>query len=333
MPLLRINKKIFFKIIRYLIALILIIWAISRLAPHFKDFSSLWYLKNQINSTWISLAVFCQILQYLGDAWLSQILLKMVHLHFSMKDTFRIASLNVFAAHLLPVGDIGGLAAAYHFYKKLGVDSEKFIFVTFAWAVIANITLLLLLTIPLFLLPSLPLSILKPIIFGLAILFFIALVLYFFRKKLFIKLEKTFIKQIWFKSFSSFLSKRKDYKKAFFSHPILVLGGLLASFIYYLSNVGTLYFSFLAFGITPSFPLVIFAYTASMISTKITLVPAGIGAAEATLLLVFSTSSLDPKITLAAIIAYRIISFWLPIPAGYFSYYSLKKEVKRKTKK
>lgn len=84
------------------------------------DFNKLWQLKDTLDYRWIAAAFFSQIFQYVGDGWFSQLLQSDIKV--KIKDSLRIASLNVFAAHILPVGEAGGLAATDHFYRKLGVD-------------------------------------------------------------------------------------------------------------------------------------------------------------------------------------------------------------------
>ena len=326
--------KLFFKILRYAILVGIIVLAISRLAPHFSDFNQIWDLKDKINYGWIFAALFAQVFQYIGDGWLSQLLLQIVGIHMNMKDTFRIASINVFAAQLLPVGEAGGLAAAYHFYKKLGVHPEKFIFLAICWTGITHVLLILLFIVPTFFLPELPIAALNTslIIITFAVIAVIIAIIYLFRKKLFHKMEKWLGKYNWAKPFFTFIRNRKIYGKLLKSHPWLLFLGLLASLIYYAANIATLSFSFLAFGIMPSLSLIIFTYAASLIFSKITLAPAGIGASEATLILIFLAAHVDPKITIGAVIIYRLITFWLPIPAGSYSYYSLKKETNKKIK-
>lgn len=321
------------KILRYLILIALVVFAVSRLAPHLNDFYKIIELKNQINYFWLTLAVFSQFFQYFGDGWLSQILLGMVHLKFNIKDTFRIASLNVFAAHILPVGEVGGLATAYHFYSKLGVDAEKFIFLSVAWTLITQISLLALFLAPIFFIPNLPISInTSVIIISLLIAALVIASIYVSRHHLFNKIKKFLGKYEWAKPLFTFIHNRGLYKELFFKHPFQIILSLLACLLYYASNIATLAFSFLVFNTLPAISIIIFAYTASLIFSKITLAPAGIGATEATLILIFLEANYDPKITLAAVVIYRLISFWLPIPAGFFSFYSLKKEAERREK-
>ncbi len=315
------------KILRYVVLIGLVAFALSRLIPHLGDFSEVWNLKDQIRYRWIFAAIVSQLFQYIGDGWFSQILLQIVNVKVSIKDSFRIASLNVFAAHLLPIGEAGGVAAAYHFYRRLGVDSEKFIFLTVCWTAVTHIILLLLFIMPIFFLQELPIAINTSFtVINLMITGGIVLSLYLTRKKLFHKLEKWIGKHEWAKPFFSFIRKRKTYFKLITDQPGLFSLTMLASLIYYASNIATLAFSFMAFGIMPPMALIVFAYAASLIFSKITLSPAGLGAAEASLILIFLEGGMDPHLTVGAVIVYRLISFWLPIPAGFASFYSLRKK-------
>jgi uncharacterized protein (TIRG00374 family) len=321
------------KLLPYVVIIGAVVFTVSRLIPHFKDFSELWELKNQMNYYWIMAAVGSQVVQYFGDGWLSQVLLKVVGISIKMKDTFRIAALNVFAAHMLPIGEAGALAACYHFYRKLGVNAEKFIFVTICWSIITHIALFLLLFIPIFFLadrPKLPIEIDRKFTYILVSCLAVLVTIFLNRKIIFLKLEKIFGKYKWFMHFSLFIRNRHNYKKLVLSHPGTIIIALSASLIYYASNIATLAFSFLVFGILPPLPLLIFAYSASLLLGRIALAPAGLGVAEATLIFIFQEASINPLIALGATLVYRLISFWLPIPAGLFSFYSLKKDLTKK---
>lgn len=320
----------FLKILQYFIIVAIVVLAISRLAPHVQDFDKLWELKDKIDYGWIFAAVFSQIFQYVGDGWFSQLLLKIADIKVKFKDSMRIASLNVFAAHILPVGEAGGLAAAYHFYHKMGVDTEKFIFLTICWTAITHILLILLFIIPSYLLPGMTAVLNTSIIFiSIFITSLIILSLYLIRHHVFRKLEKHLGEYKWAKPFFTFAKNRKTYWKRLKDHPWHIFLSIIASLIYYASNIATLAFSFLAFGTLPPMTVIIFAYAASLLFSKITLAPAGIGAAEASLILIFLEAHIDPAIAIGATLVYRFISFWLPIPAGFFSFYSLKKESKQ----
>lgn len=317
----------FFKVFQYFILAAIIAFAAYRLVPHLKDFHKLAELKDQINYFWLTAALISQCFQYVGDGWLSQLLLKIVGIRMNMQDTLRIASLNVFAAHLLPIGEAGGMAAAYHFYRKLGVSPENFIFLTICWSLITNILLIIMLVLPIIFLPNLPIDIKpKTIIISISLILLAITTIYFWRKVIYRKLDNVFGNHSWFKHLASFLSNRKKYFNTVKKHPMLIFLSFVAGLIYYSSNIATLAFSFLIFNTLPHFSLIIFAYAASLLFGRITLAPGGIGAAEATLILIFLESGIDANLTVAAVLIYRIMSFWLPIPAGAISFYSLRKK-------
>jgi glycosyltransferase 2 family protein len=318
--------KLFIKILRYTLLIAVITYAVSQLWPHFKDFSKLWALKDEIRFQWITLAVFSQAFQYVGDGWLSYILLLITKTKVHIWDAMKIASINVFAAHLLPIGEAGGMAAAFHSYRKIGVSIEKFIFLTLTWNIITNGFLILMIVLSSMSLEELPIAI-KPRTFIITVIcILLSLIgIYLSRKIIFAKLEKVFGQHHWTQDFFSFCRNFKTYKDMITSQPGKVLQALAGGAIYYGSNIATLYFSFMAFGVHPPIMLAVFAYAISLIFGRITLAPAGIGAAEATLILIFLNGGMDASVTVTAVLVYRLMSFWLPIPAGFLSYYSLQK--------
>lgn len=313
-------------LLRYLILAAIIGFAVWRIWPHIQDFPKLIALKDQINYAYIFAAIGTQFFQYIGDGWLSQIFLSMINVKVRMHDTVRIASLNVLAAHMLPVGDAGGLLIVYSFYKKLGVMMEQFIFLTICWGFITNFVLFALLIASFLFLPELPLPFHPTLGLGiLVMLTCIGLMIgYVNRHTLFRLINSHLGKYPVMKDIVSLIHNRHIYWQLVLKRPPLLLYALIAVAIYYGSNLATLSFSFLAFGRLPSFALIAFAYTASLVAGRITLAPAGVGAAEATLLLVFLGAGIDPNIALAVVLVFRFISFWLPIPAGLYSYVSLR---------
>ncbi len=319
-----------FKILRTIFLIGIVAWAINNLRPHLNDFSKLWDLRNSVHYWWLGMAIFSQLFQYVGDGWLSQLLLRIINIHIKMKDTFRIAALNVFAAHLLPIGEAGGVAAAYHFYRKLGVTPENFIFTSICWGASTYILLFFLFVIPLFFLPNLKIPMGTQVITLTALVTALVFLAFWFRKPIFRKLQKLLGKQSWFKHVEDFVKNRHGYQKLVIEQPGLVFKSFLAGLIYYASNIATLVFSFLTFGEFPSIALATFAYSVSLLLGRLTLAPAGIGATEATLILMFLSAGIDGNKVITAVLLYRFISFWLPIPGGAFSYYSLRKELGEK---
>ena len=240
----------------------------------------------------------------------------------------KIASLNVLAAHLFPVGEAGSIATAYYFYKKLGVGAQSFIFLSMCWSTITFSTLLLMFLTSLFFIPHLPNINFQQVAIAIIFALLIVSILLLASRHLIWRLFKDPLQKLpIFKELLEFKDSFHHYRKAIFAHKFFLLQAIAAAFLYYGTNVITLSFAFLTFGQAPPIAIVIFAYTLSMISGWVTLSPAGLGASEATLIIIFLQFGLDPAKSIGAVLAFRLISFWIPIPAGALSYISLKRHL------
>lgn len=314
--------------LRWVFLTILVGLAITKLYPHFHDFSQVWELKNNINYYFLAIGIFAQSGQYIGDGWLSQTILKIINVEMKFKNSVKIASLNVLAAHLFPVGEVGSISAAYYFYKKLGISTQSFIFLSVCWSAITFSTLLAIFIASMFFIPHLPYLNFK-LIATITVTIVISLIAaaLIFHKFIWHKIREKSAKFEIVRELIEFKRNITFYKKALLSHKLLLFEAILACLVYYGTNILTLSFSFLTFGLSPSLPLVTFAYALSLWSGVVTLSPAGLGAAEATMILIFLGYGLDPAKSLAVVLVFRLITFWIPIPAGLLSYLSLKKHL------
>ncbi|MBI4100258.1 flippase-like domain-containing protein [Candidatus Microgenomates bacterium] len=316
------------KLSRFLLLAALIFIASIKLSPHFESLRELRNLWGDIRWKWVFVALIFQSGQYIGDGWLSQILLRLVDFRVNFKDTIKIASLSVFAAHLLPVGQAGAMAAIFHFYKKLGVNTGRIVFLSFAWGLISNLTLLFIFLasalflpdafLPSFHLPAFSLIAVGPLLSAGGILIIK-------RRSLITVLQKQLVKYAFTKKFLEYLGSWKHYKRSILLQPGGIFLAFVAASIYHLTNIATLAFAFIAFGNMPSIALLSFAYVVSVTAGLITFAPAGLGASEATLLLIFLNAGVEPKIAIGAVFIFRLLSFWLPIPMGFVSYLSLQR--------
>lgn len=323
--------------LRWILILFLLSIAAWRLAPHLGDFSKIIALKDQINPIWIILALISQIGQYVGDGWLSKTLLKIIGFKINFKQTIRIASLNVFAANVLPIGEAGSLATVFYFYKKLGVTVQQIIFLSLSWSIITASVLLFVFLLSLLFLPELPNIPISTTYLVIISIFTIFTVLDFFILEK--KIVLPFIKKIIYKYFGkySFYEELRTFKKnvpknrkILFKDKIMLAQAVSAAATYYFANIATLSFSFMAFGHTPNLAIIAFAYAISLLLGWLTLAPAGIGTAEATLILIFLHFNIDAPVVLASVLVFRFMNFWLPIPSGAISYFSLKREIGQK---
>lgn len=317
------------RFVRWSLILILISLAVWRLAPELKDFYQIIKIVKNAKIIWLILAVIAIIGQYFGDGWLSQILLKIIGVSVNLKNNLKIAVMDVFAAHLLPLGEAGVIATSFYFYQKIGVDPSSVIFLSFFWALLTSLVMFFLLLVSILLLP-------KPPIFSVhlseiakytfVIILVAAPLIFIKRKMLWTKAKKIFSKYTWFRPILSFVQNLTHYKNSLLQNKHLLTLALLAAFIYYAGNIASLNFSFLAYGQSPHWAVITFAYIMSLITSFITLTPAGIGTSEATLILIFLQFGQDPTQTLAAVLTFRLIASWSPVPIGFLVYRSMMKE-------
>jgi uncharacterized protein (TIRG00374 family) len=75
-----------------------------------------------------------------------------------------------------------------------------------------------------------------------------------------------------------------------------------------------------AVGAEPRPSLVVLAYAATQLLALIPLTPGGLGFVEAGLVGTLTLAGVAPQDALVATLLYRLVSYWLPIPAGGFAY-------------
>jgi uncharacterized membrane protein YbhN (UPF0104 family) len=102
---------------------------------------------------------------------------------------------------------------------------------------------------------------------------------------------------------------------------------LLGSVAYWLFDNLTLYACLAAFGHTPSFWIVAMAYLVGMLANSLP-IPAGIVAVEGGLVAMLVLFGVHPaKVAIAAVVAYRAISLWVPATVGTLAFLSLRREI------
>jgi hypothetical protein len=98
---------------------------------------------------------------------------------------------------------------------------------------------------------------------------------------------------------------------------IAVTASVGKPFFDYLALVATLY----AVDARPEPALVLLAYVAGSFLGMIPLTPGGLGFVEAGLTGMLVLAGVDAGDAAAATLAYRLVSFWLPLPAGGLAYW------------
>ena len=183
------------KYLRWVLIFAIVALAVYHLKPHFADFKQFPQTLKSANYLLLIASSLGIIVQYFADGWLSKALLQITGFKIGLKKTTQIAAMDVFAAHVLPIGQAGVVATAAYFYKKLGVANQAIVFLTIAWGVTTTAVLIIFLLASLFALPKLPnlpihiTSIVKIVLIAILATIFIIIIV---RKIIFNFLEKKY---------------------------------------------------------------------------------------------------------------------------------------------
>ena len=116
---------------------------------------------------------------------------------------------------------------------------------------------------------------------------------------------------------------------AYIRHPqrgLLALGGAVG---FWAANIGILWASFKAFGGEVPFGVLAQGFFLGMAANLIPSPAGGVGAVDAGMIGAFALFGIDEGIVFPAVLTYRVIAFWLPIPPGIVAFIQLRKTVAR----
>jgi uncharacterized protein (TIRG00374 family) len=114
---------------------------------------------------------------------------------------------------------------------------------------------------------------------------------------------------------------------AYIRHPqrgLLALGGAVG---FWAANIGILWASFKAFGGEVPFGVLVQGFFLGMAANLIPSPAGGVGAVDAGMIGAFALFGIDEGIVFPAVLTYRVIAFWLPIPPGIVAFIQLRKTV------
>jgi uncharacterized protein (TIRG00374 family) len=106
-------------------------------------------------------------------------------------------------------------------------------------------------------------------------------------------------------------------------------GGLavIGAIGYWATNIGILWASFKAFGVHVPLAVVVQGFFLGMVGNLFPLAPAGVGAVDAGMIGAFVLFGIPEGTVFPAILIYRLVAFWLPIPFGVVAFFQLRTRV------
>jgi uncharacterized protein (TIRG00374 family) len=112
-----------------------------------------------------------------------------------------------------------------------------------------------------------------------------------------------------------------------FAHPSR--GGLavIGAAGFWAANIGILWASFKAFGVEVPLAVVVQGFFLGMVANLFPLAPAGVGAVDAGMIGAFVLFGIPEETVFPAILIYRLVAFWMPIPPGIVAFFQLRHTV------
>jgi uncharacterized membrane protein YbhN (UPF0104 family) len=108
-------------------------------------------------------------------------------------------------------------------------------------------------------------------------------------------------------------------------------GGLavLGAAGFWAASIGVLWASFHAFGVHVPLAVVVQGFFLGMVANLFPLAPAGVGAVDAGMIGAFVLFGIPETTVFPAILVFRLVAFWMPIPPGIAAFFQLRKTVHR----
>ena len=112
-------------------------------------------------------------------------------------------------------------------------------------------------------------------------------------------------------------------------HPSRGALGVAGAVGFWAGNIGVLWASFEAFGGNVPFAVLVQGFFLGMAANLIPSPAGGVGSVDAGMIGAFVLFDVPSDIVFPAVLTYRVIAFWLPIPPGIVAYFQLRHTVAR----
>lgn len=328
-----------------LIILFLFIVGIYLLVPRIIDAQEAVKLILKVNKIYLFLGLLCEFLSYVGAAWLLGIILSRMGYKIPFWDRFRIGSIAAFAIHFFPVGSFGEGAVDFYFLRKRKVEPGSILIMFILRIIFSYIAFFGLLLVALILVPTAKDLSLAPKLLAITIssLVFGGLIYLFYLYE-----HKDKFKKVWQKILipGNFLLRKfkqpmisPEKSTEIFEDVYQGIGlfnqkkrnfvlAILAGLVYWLGDVLCFFFVFLSFGYLIHFGVLTFSYGIGSLAGMASFIPGGLGVTEGSLGLILTGLGTPSTIALISILVFRFFSFWIWIPVGLYSFFSLRKKAK-----
>jgi len=107
-------------------------------------------------------------------------------------------------------------------------------------------------------------------------------------------------------------------------HPSSGALALLGAAGFWATQIAILWASFRAFGVSVPIGVLVMGFFLGMVANLIPFVPGGVGAVDAGLIGAYVLFGLPEATCFAAVLIYRLVAFWMPLPPGIVAFFQLR---------
>jgi uncharacterized protein (TIRG00374 family) len=329
------------RLIQTVVVVFLLLGAIYFLFPKLVGLGDALSKLDEADPLWIGIAIGFNVLAYATYIALFKAVVGGDVLRLTWKETYEINMAGVAGTLLFSAGGAGGIAITYWALRKAGMNRRDvgrrmvaFVSLHYAFYPIALIVFgVLLRTGVLNGKSSVELTIIPAAVAGLLLILGVLVTLIppdaEQRLARFAHSERS---RSWLQTAGKIpatLGEGFRFALSLFAHPRR--GGLavLGAAGFWAASIGVLWASFHAFGVHVPLAVVVQGFFLGMVANLFPLAPAGVGAVDAGMIGAFVLFGIPEETVFPAILIFRLVAFWMPIPPGIFAFFQLRHTVHR----
>jgi uncharacterized protein (TIRG00374 family) len=328
------------RIVQTLVAVVLLTVAIYVLFPKIIGLEGALEKMEDGDPVWIGIALAFNVLAFAAYVALFRGVVGEKVIHLTVRESYQITMAGLAATRLFSAGGAGGILLTYWALRKAGMEVRQSVSRMIAFLVLLYSVYLLALVVFGVLLRTgvlpggapLSVTLIPAALAGVAIIIVFALAL------IPDDLERRIGKMT--SGRLGALAQRLATAPATFAQGTRTAiafmrdpsqGGLaIAGAIgFWGANIGILWASFQAFDVAVPFGVIVMGFFVGMVANLFPLAPGGVGAVDAGMIGAFVVFGLPESDVFVAVLTYRVIAFWVPIPPGIIAFFGLRKTVQR----
>ncbi len=321
------RRQRFVRLGRYVLLLLLLGMAVHLILPQIASLQhSLQVIKAM--AWWaVTLAIAAQMLSYMGSGYLLQALAAVAGERLTLLRGVAIFTASA-SVGLVGGGPVGSIAVTYRWMRGSGADGEGAVLAGWLPSLLNSAILVLVGILGLVqLLIVHELSTLQAIGFGITfalLTFIVAIVLWGVHHRSQLVAMAVRISKWWAKlrrrAFDP-APTQAAVERLFSAWDTLRTGGWRGPAVGAVANVvfdmGTLYLLFIAAGHAVSPGVLLAGYGLPLLLGKVSFLPGGVGVVEGTMAALYTGLGVPNAVTVVVVLAYRLMSFWLPTLLGF----------------